>query len=125
MAEDKKKFVIKSDERGEVKITEDVLAVIAGLAATETEGVESLAGNLTSDVIAKSNGNKLAKGIKIATNEEGKMQVRVAVNLMYGYEIPKVCEQIQDKIKTTVENMTGLDVVSVDIRIATVIVSNV
>ena len=52
------------------------------------------------------------------------MSVRLSLNMKYGYEIPKVCEAVQEKVKTTVENMTGLSVTGVDIRIAAVNVSN-
>lgn len=124
MADDRKSFVIKENELGGVKIADDVVAVIAGLAVTEIEGVASLAGNLTNEMIPKSSANKLAKGIKIATSDGNRICVRTAINLEYGYEIPTVCEQVQDRVKSTIENMTGLEVISVDIRIATVSVAN-
>ena len=67
MAEDRKSFVIKESENGGVNITDEVVAIIAGLAATEVEGVSSLAGNLTNEVISKAGMNKLSKGVKIIT----------------------------------------------------------
>lgn len=124
MADDRNSFVIKENDLGGVKIGDDVVAAIAGLAVTEVEGVESLAGNLTGEMIPKSSANKLAKGIKIATADGNRIYVRTAINLQYGYEIPAVCEQVQDRVKSTIENMTGLEVISVDIRIATVSVAN-
>ena len=75
MAEDRKSFVIKESENGGVNITDEVVAIIAGLAATEVEGVSSLAGNLTNEVISKAGMNKLSKGVKIITEEENKMVV--------------------------------------------------
>ncbi len=121
---DKKDFVIKEEENGIVNIGEEVIAIIAGLAATEVEGVVSLVGNLTNELISKAGGSKLAKGIKVVTNESDKIVVRVAVNIAYGYEIPIICQQIQEKVKGSVENMTGLEVVSVDVKIASVDVAN-
>ena len=77
---DKKDFVIKEEENGIVNIGEEVIAIIAGLAATEVDGVVSLVGNLTNELISKAGGSKLAKGIKVVTNESDKIIVRVAVN---------------------------------------------
>ena len=121
MAEDRKSFVIS--ENGGVNITDEVVAIIAGLAATEVEGVSSLAGNLTNEVISKAGMNKLSKGVKIITEEENKVAVRLGVNISYGYEIPKICQQVQDKVKNAIENMVGLEVISVDIKIASVAVA--
>lgn len=123
MAEDRKSFVIKESENGGVNITDEVVAIIAGLAATEVEGVSSLAGNLTNEVISKAGMNKLSKGVKIITEEENKVAVRLGVNISYGYEIPKICQQVQDKVKNAIENMVGLEVISVDIKIASVAVA--
>ena len=111
MAEDRKSFVIKESENGGVNITDEVVAIIAGLAATEVEGVSSLAGNLTNEVISKAGMNKLSKGVKIITEEENKVAVRLGVNISYGYEIPKICQQVQDKVKNAIENMVGLDTI--------------
>ena len=122
MAEDRKSFVIKESENGGVNITDEVVAIIAGLAATEVEGVSSLAGNLTNEVISKAGMNKLSKGVKIIT-EENKVAVRLGVNISYGYEIPKICQQVQDKVKNAIENMVGLEVIRVDIKIASVAVA--
>ena len=108
---------------GEVQIADEVVAIIAGLAATEVEGVSSLAGNLTNEVISKAGMNKLSKGVKIITEEENKVAVRLGVNISYGYEIPKICQQVQDKVKNAIENMVGLEVISVDIKIASVAVA--
>lgn len=124
MAEDRKSFTIKESENGGVNIADEVVAIIAGLAATEVDGVASLAGNLTNEVISKAGANKLAKGVKVATEEDDNLAIRMSVNIAYGYEIPKICQQIQEKVKSAVENMTGLQVVSVDIKIASVSVAN-
>lgn len=120
MADDRKSFMIKEDEKGGVNIADEVVAIIAGLAATEVEGVSSLVGNLTNEVISKAGANKLAKGVKVLSTDEDKLAVRLSVNIAFGYEIPKICEQIQEKVKSAVESMTGLEVTSVDIKIATV-----
>lgn len=117
---DNKNFAININGDGGVNISEEVVGIIAGLGATEVEGVESLSGNLTADTIAKAGMNKLSKAIRVIEGDEGKLSVRMSINMKYGYEIPKVCNQVQDKVKSAIETMTGLEVTTVDIRIATV-----
>lgn len=123
MAENKN-FVINVNGDGGVNISEEVVGIIAGLGAVEVEGVESLAGNLTADTISKAGQGKLSKAIKVVDGDPGKIVVRMAINMKYGYEIPKVSGMVQEKVKQAVETMTGLEVTAVDIRIATVSVSN-
>lgn len=122
MAENKN-FVININGDGGVNISEEVVGIIAGLGAAEVDGVESLSGNLTADSISKAGAGKLAKAIRIVEGDEGKITVRMSINMKYGYEIPKVCGQVQEKVKQAVETMTGLEVTGVDIRIATVSVA--
>ena len=117
---DLKNFVININGDGGVNISEEVVGIIAGLGATEVEGVESLAGNLTSDQISKAGMGRLSKALKVVDADEGKIVIRMSINMKYGYEIPKVCSQVQDKVKQAVETMTGLEVTAVDIRVATV-----
>ncbi|SDH78769.1 Uncharacterized conserved protein YloU, alkaline shock protein (Asp23) family [Pseudobutyrivibrio sp. 49] len=123
MAENKN-FVINVNGDGGVNISEEVVGIIAGLGAVEVEGVESLAGNLTADNISKAGQGKLAKAIRVVDSDPGKIVVRMAINMKYGYEIPKVSGMVQEKVKQAVETMTGLVVTAVDIRIATVSVSS-
>ncbi len=120
MADERKSFMIKDDENGGVHITDEVLATIAGLAAAEVEGVASLTGGLTSDAISKAGISKLSKGVRILAEGEDIIAVRLSLDMKYGYEIPKVCKKVQEKVKSAVENMTGITVSGVDIRIATV-----
>lgn len=117
MATEKRNFIIKEG----VSITDEVVAIMAGLAATEVDGVDSLAGNLTSEVIAKVGMMKLSKGVKIVMRENHSLQVKVAVNIIHGYNIPDVSAKIQEKIATGIENMTGLTVGEVNVRIASVV----
>ena len=114
MAEDRKTIVIKEG----VNVAEE------GLAATEVDGVNSLAGNLTNELISKAGATRLAKGVVIGADAAGDITVKVALNLDYGYEIPAVSSQVQEKVSSAIENMTGLKVKSVDVRIATVSVAN-
>ena len=102
---------------GEVKIADEVVAIIAALAATEVEGVASMAGNITNDLIARLGMKNLSRGVKVDVLE-GIVTVSLALVLKYGYNIMDVSAKIQEKVKTAVENMTGLTVADVNIRIA-------
>lgn len=104
---------------GEVKIAADVVAMIAGLAATEIDGVHSMAGNVTNDLIAMLGKRNLAKGVKVQM-ERGVVNVDIMINVKYGYSIPEVSKQVQDKVAQQIETMTGLRVADVDVRIASV-----
>lgn len=110
-------------EIGEVKIADDVVATIAGLAATEVEGVASMQGNLTNEIVGKLGVKNLSKGVKIELTEK-KARVELSITMKYGYSIPKTCHAVQDKVKSAIENMTGLDVEHVNIRIVGVNTEN-
>ena len=123
MADSRKTFKIKEDHIGEVKIADEVVAIIAGLAATEVEGVSSMAGNITNEIVSKLGMKNLSKGIfvEVLDNE---VKVDVAINIAYGYSIPEVSKKVQDRVKSAIENMTGLNVAVVNVRIATVDMSS-
>lgn len=119
MAEDRKGFKIKEDKLGEVKIADEVVAIIAGLASTEVEGVSSMAGNITNELVSRLGMKNLSKGIRVDVSD-GVVRVDVALNIAYGYAIPDVSAKVQEKVKTAIENMTGLEVSCVNVRIASV-----
>ena len=104
---------------GEVRVADEVVAIIAGLAATEIEGVKSMAGNITNELVSKLGKKSLSKGIRVKV-EDGVVSVNVALNIAYGYSVPKTCTKVQEKVKAAIENMTGLEVAKVDIQIANV-----
>lgn len=106
---------IPTDESfGQVQIADEVVAIIAGLAATEVEGVASMTGNITKELIGMKN---LSKGVKVAVLD-GIVNVDLALNLDYGYSVPKTSQKVQEKVKASIENMTGLTVADVNVRIA-------
>lgn len=114
----------EKDKIGEVQIADEVVAIIAGLAATEVEGVDSMAGNITNELVGKLGMKNLSKGVKITMTEEH-VSVDLSLNMKYGYSIPAVSEKVQDKVKTAIENMTGLVVLEVNIKIAGVTMEEV
>lgn len=102
---------------GEVKIADEVVAIIAALAATEVDGVASMAGNITNEVIGKLGIKNLSKGVKVDVLE-GVVTVSLALNIKYNYSIVDVTGKVQEKVKNAVENMTGLEVADVNIKVA-------
>ena len=109
--------VYEKDKLGEVKITDEEVANIAGLAATEVEGVDSMSGNITNELVGKLGMKNLSKGVKVDVTEEH-VSVDISLNVKYGYKIPDVCEKVQERVKTAIENMTGLMVLDVNVKIA-------
>lgn len=105
------------NNRGEIIIADEVIAVITGLAAMEVEGVASLAGNATRELISKIGIKTLSKGVKVDVLEDV-VTIDAALNLKYGFNIKAVSEKVQEKVKVAIENMTGLKVADVNIRVA-------
>lgn len=103
-------------EFGTVKIANDVVAMIAGLAATEVGGVSAMVGNITNEFMSKVGMKKQVKGVKVDILEKS-VSVDLAVTLEYGFNIPATCSKVQDKVKNAIETMTGLEVADVNIRI--------
>lgn len=102
---------------GEVRIADEVIAGIAGLAATEIKGVASMAGNITKDLISKLGTGNLSKGVTLQIADNN-VRVDMSLVMEYGYSAPKVCRMVQEKVKSSIENMTGMNVTEVNVRIA-------
>ena len=116
--EERSTYTIKEDENlGEVRIADEVVAIIAGLAAMEVEGVASMSGNATKELISRLGMKSLSKGVKVDVLE-GIVTVSLKLNLQYGYNVLEVSGKVQEKVKTAIENMTGLTVADVNIRVA-------
>ena len=79
--------------------------------------LDSLAGNMSNELIGKLGMKNLSKGVKVDVTEEH-VSVSISMNIKYGFSIPTVCEKVQDKVKSAIENMTGLTVLDVNIKIA-------
>ena len=115
---DKNSYVLQDDENlGTVKIADDVVAMIAALAATEVEGVAAMSGNMTNELLSKVGVKSMAKGTRVEVLQK-KVKVDLAITIEYGFNIPATCQRVQTKVKNAVENMTGLEVNDVNIRIA-------
>ena len=102
---------------GEVQIADEVVAVIAGIAAMEVDGVSSMAGTTTREIISRLGMKTLSKGVKVDVLE-GIVTVSLALNLKFGTNIRTPTMKVQEKVKSAIENMTGLTVADVNIRVA-------
>ena len=117
-------YTIYDDQTiGKVQIADEVVAIIAGLAATEVEGVASMAGNITNELVSKLGMKNLSKGVKVEVTDDS-VEVNLSLNIAYGYSIPEVSNRVQERVKAAIENMTGLQVLEVNIRIASVDMEN-
>ena len=125
MAKDERTtYTIQNDNSmGEVQIADEAVAIIAALAATEVDGVASMAGNITNELVSRLGMKNLSKGVKVDVLE-GVVTVSLALNLKYNYSIMDVTAKVQDRVKTAIENMTGLEVADINIRVAGVEMEN-
>jgi len=109
--------ITEGTENNEIKIADDVVAVIAGVAVSEVPGVADMAGGFAGGITEVLSGKKnLAKGIKV---EVGEKETKIDVNIIveYGVRIPDVAFEIQNRVKKAVETMTGLKVVEVNVHV--------
>ena len=106
-----------TEENEGIQISNDVIAVIAGVAVSEVQGVTSMAGGFAGGISEVLSGKKnLAKGIKV-DKEENKVKIDVNIIVEYGTRIPDIAFEIQNRVKTSVENMTGLKVEEVNVHV--------
>lgn len=110
-------LTIDSTDNNEIKIADDVVAVIAGVAVSEVPGVSSMAGGFAGGISEVLSGKKnLAKGIKVeVSDKETKIDVNIIVE--YGTRIPDIAFEIQNRVKKAVETMTGLKVLEVNVHV--------
>lgn len=106
----------ENEAKNDVQITEDVISVIAGVAIKDIEGVAKAATGFTEGISEAFGIKNLGKGVKVEINEK-EVKIDVSIILKYGAKIPEVASKIQEKIATDVETMTGLKVVSVNVKV--------
>ena len=108
-----------NSDLGEVQISNDVLAVISAMAVMEVDGVVAMAGNITAELVSKLGMKKLSKGVRVDVVDNTVM-VDLSIILRINENIVTISKKVQDKVKTTVENMTGMEVANVNVNIASV-----
>ena len=104
------------NELGTIKVSDEVVAIIAGLAATEVAGVAGMSGGIAGGIAEALGRKNLSKGVKVEVGEK-EAAIDLFIIVEYGSRIPDVAWNIQEKVKKTVESMTGLCVVEVNIHI--------
>jgi uncharacterized alkaline shock family protein YloU len=107
---------IQQEEIGAIKITDDVVSIIAGLAAIEVEGVASMSGGFAGGIAEALGMKNLSKGVKVEVTEKEAI-INLFIIVEYGVRIPEVAWNIQNNVKQTVESMTGLIVTEVNIHV--------
>ena len=107
-----------SDNSGEsIQIADDVVAIIAGKAVSEVNGVAGMAGGFAGGISEVLSGKKnLSKGIKVDVKEK-ETTIDVSIIVEYGVRIPDVAFEIQNRVKKAVETMTGLNVSGVNVHV--------
>jgi uncharacterized alkaline shock family protein YloU len=112
-------MIHESGQIGSVEIADEVVAIIAGLAATEVDGVDSMAGNITKELVGRLGMKNLSKGVKIQMMDTS-VSIDLALNIKYGYNIPEVATTVQERVTSAIESMTGLEVLDVNVKISNV-----
>ncbi len=111
------------DSIGEVQIASEVVSAIAGISAAEVEGVEAMSGGGINDIAGKLGVKNHAKGVKVDITDN-RVSIDIAVNMRFGYSIPKISAKVQDKVAQAISSMTGLEVTEVNVRIAGIAPAN-
>lgn len=116
MTEEKKDEYLSSGKVDNVRIAEDVVASITGIATSEVEGVASLSGGIAGNIAGLIGKRKSSSGVKV-TYDEGKIMLDIYITVKYGYIITDVAKKVQEKTVNAVESMTGLEVSEADVTV--------
>ena len=108
------------DSIGEVQIASEVVSAIAGISASEVEGIECMSGGGINDIAGRLGVKNHSKGVKVDI-ADNQATVDIAVNMKFGYSIPKVSAKVQEKVAQAINSMTGLKVTKVNVRIAGIV----
>ena len=109
---------VEDEDTGIIQIADDVVASIVGLAVTEVDGVSKLTGNITREIVAKLGKNNLSKGVVVEYDEDQKAKIDVSVEVKFGYNIMDVSKEIQDRVKQTLQTMTGIETSVINVRVS-------
>jgi uncharacterized alkaline shock family protein YloU len=105
-----------ANDVGTIRITDEVVAIVAGIAATEVPGVASMSGGIAGGIAEALGRKNLSKGVKVEVGEK-EAAIDIYLIVEYGCRIPDVAWAVQEKVKKAVETMTGLNVVEVNIHV--------
>ena len=113
-----KDYITQEQEKGSIFISQDVIATIAAVAASEVEGVYSLTGAQSGEFSDRFGKKSVCKGIRLSQNEEEGVYVECSLVANYGYNILELAKSVQENICASIESITGLKVASVDVNIS-------
>ncbi|HWP95910.1 MAG TPA: Asp23/Gls24 family envelope stress response protein [Syntrophomonadaceae bacterium] len=105
-----------NNELGVVRIADEVVSTVAGLAAVEVEGVASMSGSWGTEIVEKLGRKNFGKGIKVEVSDQ-QTKIDIFLVIEYGYAIPAVAETVQKEVRIAVETMTGLTVAAVNVHV--------
>lgn len=114
--EENDKNVTKRADVGTIRIADEVVGIVAGMAATEIPGVAGMSAGLVGGIAEMLGKKNLAKGVKVEVGEK-EAAVDLYVIVEYGVRIPDVALKVQENVKRAIESMTGLDVVEVNVHV--------
>ncbi|SHK93579.1 Uncharacterized conserved protein YloU, alkaline shock protein (Asp23) family [Selenomonas ruminantium] len=114
--EQAKEMVKKDNSLGSIRIADEVVSIIAGLAATEVEGIAGMSGGIAGGIAEMLGRKNFAKGVKVEVGEK-EAAVDLYIIVKYGVRIPDVALAAQENVKQAIENMTGLSVVEVNVHV--------
>ena len=115
--------ILKSESTGAVRIADDVLAIIAGTAALEAEGVAGLAGYYSSDINNKAVRKNMIKGVAVKVSGSS-VKFNLIISVKFGTKLQDVSREVQQRVKGAIETMTGLTVAEVNVSVGALIDEN-
>lgn len=115
--EELKLIMIKESDSGQVQISDDVLAIISGTAALEVEGVVGLPSNFSGDIVGLLGKKNFSKGVKIELAQDGNLKIEINLLVKFGYKIQDISLSVQQKVKSAIETMTGLNTSEINIHV--------
>lgn len=104
-------------DKGNIKISDEVISTIATIAVSEIEGVSGMGGTFAGDLVEKLGKKSLTKGVKITMEGENDVVLDLNVVMKYGVRIPEIAWNVQENVKKSVESMSGLNVTKVNVRV--------
>ena len=114
---DHKEYWETAGDQGSIRISEDVVASIAALATSETDGVSGLYSSLTNDIVSFLSKKNLSKGVRVEIGEDDTVKIEIGFLALFGHNICEVAKQVQQNVKAQIESMTGLRVTKANIHV--------
>lgn len=115
---EQKEYWMTTHDQGSIKISEDVVASIAAVATSETDGVSGLYSSFTNDIVSFLGKKTLTKGVKVTFHSDNTVDIDICYLACFGSNICDVAKNVQENVKSAVESMTNLDIGNINIHVA-------